>query len=312
MNMTDYRYGGSVQVVCPSLGTRCGISEYTKSLCDAAGTIPQATFTSSSPTTILHIQHEYNLFDDEVLLREILVQKRRGVKIFVTEHTASQSPHKWDSLVDVWITHTETGYEWLTARNPRSYVTRIHHGCPTWFPQSTRDGVGKTIGTFGFLGRSKGYKHLMDVLDAIPGTELLIYGTARSSGQLDDFRNLCGDRAVHHVNDFRTERQVVEELAEKADALVFWYDEKPLATSGAVRVGLSTGKPVITSPTAWFADLRSCTYQPSSLTYGVSRILNDMELRESLVMRARYYCMEHDWKETARLHQMLWAEASDG
>jgi glycosyltransferase involved in cell wall biosynthesis len=297
-----------VTVVCPSLGRRCGVAEYTKSLCEATGAVPASGVEKSG--VLLHVQHENWLYDDEALYRDLAAAREEGAVIVVTEHTATPAGRIWDALVDVWITHTALGYDWLVHRCPASYVTRIPHGCPTWFPP-TKKRAGATIGTFGFLGRSKGHAALMHALDVIPGLELLVYGTVPARGSLRRFTDDYQGRSVRHVNSYLPEQDVVAELAAQADILVFWYDENLITpgTSGAVTVGLATGVPVITSPTTRFAELRSCTYQPPSLIEGIQVLLDDEGLRTSLAARARLYCAENSWPCVGRRHRAVWAEA---
>ena len=281
------------------------------SLCGAAGCVPDPTFESADATKVLHVQHEDKLYDDRTLRERLSAERDRGVVIVVTEHTASETARSWDHLVDIWVTHTSTGFDWLTRRCPRGYVTKIPHGCPTWFPPQRKERPGRTIGTFGFVSNSKGHAALAEALDVVQGSTLLVYGTARSAAKLEAMRRLWAGRPVRHVNEYLPERVVVSELAARADVLVFWYSENAMAASGAVGVGLSAGVPVITSPTSWFADLRSCTYQPDSLAEGISAVLDGEELRKSLRASARLYCFEHSWPEMARRHRSVWAEAME-
>jgi len=88
---------------------------------------------------------------------------------------------------------------------------------------------------------------------------------------------------------------------------VFWYNEIDSATvSGAVRVGLASGVPVLTSRTSWFDDVRDVTYQPANLAEGVRHLLDDTRLREDLVESATAYCHAHSWTRSAERHVALW------
>jgi hypothetical protein len=108
---------------------------------------------------------------------------------------------------------------------------------------------------------------------------------------------------------YLAEEEVARRLAAEADLLVFWYDDAPLdAASGAVRVGLASGVPVLTSPTAWFADLAEATFQPTDLVAGVRRALDDDVLRRRLVDAARAHCHDHSWARVAEQHLALWDE----
>jgi glycosyltransferase involved in cell wall biosynthesis len=89
--------------------------------------------------------------------------------------------------------------------------------------------------------------------------------------------------------------------------LVYWYDDTTLATaSGAVRLGLSTGVPVLASPTSWFSDLRDVTFQPDALADGVHRLLGDERLRRHLTKSAQSFCHAHSWQRTAARIHALW------
>ena len=109
------------------------------------------------------------------------------------------------------------------------------------------------------------------------------------------------------VDQFLPAEEVARRLAAEADVLVFWYDDVPHASaSGAARVGLATGVPVLTSPTHWFHELRDVTYQPDDLVDGVQRLLEDTALRKRLAAAARDYCHENSWARSAERHLALW------
>jgi hypothetical protein len=118
---------------------------------------------------------------------------------------------------------------------------------------------------------------------------------------------------VRRIDSFLTVEEIARRLAAEADALVFWYDAAPHeSASYAVRVGLSTGVPVLCSPTNWFRDVAAATHQPSVATLadleaGVERVLTDDLLREHLAGAARHYCHEHRWAQIARQHRELWS-----
>jgi glycosyltransferase involved in cell wall biosynthesis len=163
------------------------------------------------------------------------------------------------------------------------------------------------IGCFGFVEPYKGFFGVLDVLRRIAGTELVVYGTARSADAADRFAAACAGLPVRWCRDYLPSAEVARLLAAECDVLAFWYDEVPHASaSGAVRVGLATGVPVLTSPTSWFADLRDVTYQPADLVGGVARLLDDTALRRTLTSAARDYCATHGWRRVAAEHLALW------
>jgi hypothetical protein len=96
------------------------------------------------------------------------------------------------------------------------------------------------------------------------------------------------------------EEEVARDLAAQADILVFWYDQGLFASaSGAARLGLATGVPVLTSPTRLFSDLTQVTYQPTELLPGIQRLLTETGFRQRLTDAARDYCHANNWAYTA-------------
>jgi glycosyltransferase involved in cell wall biosynthesis len=185
-------------------------------------------------------------------------------------------------------------------------VEHIPLGCPTWFPRRKR-GRGRVLGFYGFLERHKGAWSLLELLRAQPGTELFAVSHDKHGTQAERFAADSAGLPVRHVADFLPERAAAQQLAREADALVYWYDETPFeAASGAVRLGLATGVPVLTSPTRWFRELRDATYQPDDLADGAARLLEDEPLRRQLTLSARAYCHANSWQRTAARIHALW------
>ncbi len=290
-----------------SWGSACGIAEYTAHL---AGAIPGMTVTADPPDLdglrTLHVQHEHGIFDDDVLTRHVERARRSGARVAITEHTVAPQERAWEEGADALVSLTDRGASTLRARWPGKLVEHIPHGCPTWFPPR-KPSRGRVIGTFGFLGRHKGFWDLLEALRRVPGTELLMFSHAKSSDLEEDWAQAAQGLPVRRIRDFLPTEEVARRLAAEADILVFWYREPEWATaSGAVRVGLAAGVPVLTSPTTWFSDLRGATFQPDDLVEGVRHLLEDGSLREQLVTAARSYCVENSWARTAERHVALW------
>jgi glycosyltransferase involved in cell wall biosynthesis len=113
---------------------------------------------------------------------------------------------------------------------------------------------------------------------------------------------------VRRVAEFLEEEEIARRLAAEADVLVFPYAQPRFAAvSGAVRVGLASGVPVLTTPTTWFSDLRDVTLQTDDLAAGIARLLDDTALRDALTDGARRHCAEHSWDQAARRHAELYA-----
>jgi glycosyltransferase involved in cell wall biosynthesis len=295
------------KLLVPSWQTRCGVAEYAKHLCESLPNLEAtAEISDVRGARVLHVQHEPSLFDDTKLTA--LVQKARAnrVPLAITQHTIGRQLHAWEREADVLVTLGRRGAVELRERWPGKRVECIPCGCPTWFP-ARKSKRGRVIGAFGFLEAHKGFWQLLDVLRALPGTELFLISHSKHPGQDARWSNAAEGLPVRHCKEFLPVAEAARLLAAEADVLAFWYDESAhVSTSSAARVGLATGVPVVTSPTAWFDDLRDVTLQPRNLVEGIGRLLDDHDLEKNLTEAARNYCNENSWSRTAERHLALW------
>lgn len=293
----------------PSWQSPCGLAEYTRHLTEA---LPSVRVTAARPVLcdvqLLHVQHEPSLFYDSTLPSCIEEANSKKVPVVVTEHTISTESEVWEGNANALVALTERGVRTLQDKWPAKLVRQIPHGCPTWFPPRKRS-RGRVIGIFGFLEKYKGFGQILDVLRVLPGTELLMFSYAKSPELEAEW-----EAAAHGLNVRRERRylpitEIAQRLAAEADIVVCWYDEIVRASaSGAVRVALATGVPVITSPVSWFSELSQATYQPENLIDGVARLLEDTQLRDNLTVAAHDFCHANSWSLAAERHLALWRE----
>ncbi|GAA4697022.1 glycosyltransferase [Phytohabitans rumicis] len=291
----------------PSWGRRCGIAEYAHALLRHA---PRAFATAGPPrpgtASLLHVEHEDGLFTDATLATQLARARAAGVPVLVTEHSVHDGARDFEAAASTLVALTGEGAGKLRDRWPGKRVVHVPHGCPTWFPRR-KSRRGRVLGAFGFLRPYKGFHRLLDVLRALPGTELLLLAYADSEPDVAAWRAASAGLPVRWEPGYLPAAHVARRLAEEADALAFWYDDVPHASaSGAVRIGLASGVPVLTSPTGWFADLAEVTHQPADLESGVAELLDDSALRDRLSTAAREFCHQHSWRRTAEEYVRLW------
>lgn len=294
-------------MLVPSWQTPCGVAEYTKHISES---LPGIAATASLPdmkgVRVLHVQHEPLLFDATYLMAMLQKARAYGAPVVITEHSVTNQLFAWERETDALVTLSESGKEMLRKRWPEKRIECIPCGCPTWFPPRKRD-RGRVIGAFGFLETHKGFWRLLDLLRALPDTELLLVSHAKNPEVESRWSMAAAGLPVRRYREFLPEEEAAQLLAAEADILVYDYDEVPFAAaSSAVRVGLATGVPVLTSPTRWFEDLRGVTFQPQNLVEGARQLLEDTSLRQRLTSAARDYCHEHSWRRTAERHLALW------
>lgn len=292
----------------PSWGTPCGIAEYTGHLAECLGHVRvSATAPPLSETRLLHVQHEHMLFRGEDLLRRAQAARARRVPVVVTEHTIlPEEGSEWEHHADALVGHTAAGAEILRARCPEVEVHHIPHGCPTWFPPRKRE-RGRVLAAFGFLEPRKGFWAVLDALKQLPDTSLVLYSFPRRDWYVESWERAISGLPVRWVRDFLPSQESARRLAAEADALVYWYD--PIehdSASGAVRVGLASGVPMLVSPTRWFDEMGDAVYRAENLVEGVQRILEDTPLRERTAAAARDYCHANSWARVSEQHRTLW------
>lgn len=116
-------------------------------------------------------------------------------------------------------------------------------------------------------------------------------------------------KPVRWIQEYLAEEQVIEVLSHQADVVTFWYRDLPsLQASGAARLGLASGVPVLAAQIKMFEDLREATYQTGDLHAGLQTLLSDRELKARLSVAARQYCERHTWERTARAMEKIWSE----
>ena len=294
----------------PSRNPRCGVAQYAGELVSALRGLGLATPQAPEPALdagLLHLQQEHSLIAPEEVADVARRAADHRVPLVVTEHTVRRQVEGWEGDVTGLVAHSAEGAATLQDRWPGQRVEHIPHGCPTWFPRRKRR-RGRVIGTFGFLEPHKGLTRLLDAAARLGDVELLIIGSAREAWADEWFAGVPLTVPVRRVGEFLEESEIARRLAAEADVLVFPYEEPRFdAVSGAVRVGLASGVPVLTSPTTWFRDLRHATLQTDDLAEGIGRLLDDTALRDDLTVAAREHCHDHSWARMAQRHVDLYA-----
>jgi glycosyltransferase involved in cell wall biosynthesis len=293
----------------PSVGTRCGVAQYAETLVAALRRNGCPVTHSAGPddADVLHLQHEHSLVAPGHVAEVARRSREAGVPFVVTEHTVRGQADDWEDDVAALVAHSADGVALLQQRWPAQRVELIPHGCPTWFPPR-KARRGRVVATFGFLEPHKGLGALLDAAAAVGDVEFLLIGSTRAAWADEWLAGLDLPVPVRRVAQFLDEPEIARRLAAEADVLVFPYAQPRFAAvSGAVRVGLASGVPVLTTPTTWFSDLRAVTLQTDDLAGGIARLLDDSALRDELAAAARQHCHDHSWDRAAQQHVDLYA-----
>jgi hypothetical protein len=99
----------------------------------ATGLRVSADAAHAGDARVLHVQHQYGLYDEASLARTCALARQARVPVVVTEHMVHADAPAFEREADVLLTMSHTGAEMLRARWPAKRIEHIAHGCPTWF-----------------------------------------------------------------------------------------------------------------------------------------------------------------------------------
>jgi glycosyltransferase involved in cell wall biosynthesis len=253
---------------------------------------------------LLHVEQAPAVIDDLVLSAQVQAAKQNGLAVVVTEHLVRDETESWEQPADVLVTITTTAAARLRQRWPHKRVEFIPPGCPQWRP-SRRDGTDRVIALVGLPSGDDALQELVQAVAAVPGARLLVFGTPPTV----PVRGLVDSAGAVPIR-FRplppSSANLVRQLGEEADAVLFWERAAMLDTSYAARVALASGVPVLTSPTSTHDDLGAAVLRSHNLAAELTALFSSRARREDLAKAAREFCQDAPWSRIATLHHALW------
>ena len=176
-------------------------------------------------------------------------------------------------------------------------------------------GSSPVIGTFGFLLPGKGLSELIHsfalMLRAYPTAYLLMVNADYPLPESQEERKRCLALArlleiEDHVR-LTSEFLDIEEalfLLSACDVIVYPYQRSEESASGAVRLGLAAGRPVVTTPLPTFADLSEIVYQlpgtgPTEIAEGIISLLQDENGKADILQRQQDWVRANSWATQA-------------
>src|SRR6516225_8014101 len=209
-------------------------------------------------------------------------------------------------------------------------VVLLAHGVidrPTLNADAVRSLLGLSdfspvIGTFGFLLPGKGLTELIHsfalILRAYPAAYLLMVNADYPAPESEEQRERCLalvrlleiEDHVRLINEFLDIEETLL-LLSACDAIVFPYQRSEESASGAVRLGLATGRPVLTTPLPIFSDLSDIVYQlpgteAAEIANGIVSLLDDKKRKTEILWRQRDWVQAKGWPaQAARLSNII-------
>ncbi|MBD8665907.1 glycosyltransferase [Rhizobium sp. CFBP 8752] len=236
----------------------------------------------SSNNPILWWQHHPGHFSNQDMLRVTDAVANSGYKVSViTMHNVKEIALKgelqWATRFDAVFVHS-AGDAALLSEVGQQNVFVIPHGFQRLDGPKKREGASFTVGTFGFLFKHKNIDLLVAAVGRVRSTvtddvRLMLLNCVTDASQ-----SLEAQRQTETVIDslnmreyvetdysFLPEEEIVSRLSE-CDLLVFPYGESHETATGAVRVALLAGAPILCSTSPVLNDLAGISHRVRDLS----------------------------------------------
>jgi len=277
----------------------------------------------------LVIQFNYYFFGFSQLTSFLEGQLAAGRIILLTMHATCDPPADVDKRLALLapvlkrchrlLVHAVADLNRLKDLGLIDNVTLFPHGILDYQPlyQETAQRSGPLrIGSYGFFLPHKGLLELIEAVSLlrIQGQDVCLrlvnaeYPVPDSPALIEQARQLIGQRQLGNhcelYTDYLDDAQSLA-LLEACDLIVFPYQHTGESASGAVRYGLTTGRPVAVTPLAIFADVAPAVLQlpgttPQAIAEGIAGFLraNDDTARQQITVNAQR------WRESHRYSRL--------
>ena len=279
------------------------------------------------------LQYNLSFFEVSDLADMLLAFGDANLDTFVILHrTKGLEEHRWvsnprikqafQSCTRVFV-HNIEDVNRLREGGLTENVILLAHGVidqPTLSAEAVRVLLGLStcspiIGTFGFLLPDKGLPELIQsfalLLRAHPAAYLLMLNAGYPSAESEQERERClallRQLEIEHqtrlINDFLDIQEILF-LLSACEAIVFPYQRSDESASGAVKLGLAVGRPVLTTPLSVFSDLSEIVYQlpgtgAQDIASGIISFLRDESLKAQVLKHQRDWVKANSWATQA-------------
>src|SRR6516165_3640865 len=259
-------------------------------------------------------QHNFSFFDSDDFADTLAALSEAGINTFVTFHrTKDVVAHQrlaegLQGCTRVFV-HSLDDVNRLRDFGVSDNVALLAHGvidrvAPDADAVRSLLGLsafGPAIGTFGFMLPGKGLPELIHafalILRAHPAAYLLMLNADYPTPESREERERCHallrllevEDQVRLINDFLEIEETLF-LLSACDVVVFPYQQSEESASGAVRLGLAAGRPVLTTPLPVFGDLSEVVHQlpgtnAPAIAEGILSVIGDDGRKADILRR---------------------------
>jgi len=286
-------------------------------------------------------QHDFSFFDFDDFTDTLLALSDAGIRTFVTFHrtkdleyprqlvSSQQTTKALHACTRIFV-HSLADVNRLRDFGVTGNVVLLAHGVIDRGPldaDAVRTLLGLSdfrpiIGTFGFSLPGKGLTELIHsfalILKAYPAAYLLMINADYPTPESREYRERCRglvrlldiEGRVRLINEFLDIQETLF-LLSACDTIVYAYQRTEESASGAVRLGLAAGRPVLVTPLPVFSDLSEIVYQlpgtePREIAQGILALLNDEDRKSEILQRQRDWVRANSWAaQAARLSNII-------
>lgn len=280
--------------------------------------------------SIVMIQHEYGIFPKTTYVMQMF-EMLRDTPYAVTMHSVYEHLDKTvaSSVMNNIIVHTQEGRECLKRLGNTGRVFVIPHGCvqmPDTAELWNTWNVEYPIVQFGFGFEYKGVDVALEAIKLLKEKHGNKYDNIFYTYFCSDsphVRNVISanvaklreqvaamglENNVSIIQGFQTDKAINNILRTSRMAL-FPYKTDPNNTvygaSGAVRIAMANGVPVIASNSHMFDDLDGVLPRPANaaeLATAIDHIFSDGKARQRLLEGSARYLTDHSWDRVADMY----------
>ena len=280
------------------------------------------------------IQFNFGFFDIEALGRLLDRLATDGVPYYLVLHSTMDvaKPERRISLRQIQhslaraarlLVHGAADLNRLKSMHLNAAAAIVPHGTPSFHPDASLDSrvalglAGKRVlGCFGYLLPDKGFGVLLDAFFRLRqrhgDLHLLLVTSLYPDpvSQKEAEQRRAQIRGSGHADSVtlvtaHLEEAQAQSLLQAADLLVFPYQTTQESSSGAVRFGLATLRPVACTPLHIFDDVASVVHRlpgttAEELEHGIETLFNDVDRLNSHADRQARWLAEHEWPAASR------------
>jgi len=244
---------------------------------EAADYALAATFINDSRADICIVQHEFGIYGGESGLFLLSLLQQLTVPIVTTVHTVLQTPSyhekhiikKIGGLSQKIIVMSKLAVNLLTTvyKIPLQKISLIHHGVPDFGKVKKQNSKfryrgKKVLGTFGFLGRSKGIETVINALPEVvavhPDVVYVVLGQTHPN-----IKKYCGEEYRSYLTNLAAKNGVAanvifeDNFFEEEDLKSFLlgldiyitpYLNECQITSGTISYAMGAGACIVSTP----------------------------------------------------------------